>query len=47
MYADIRTNHSNLGDDDVLVPFFREVLERRDKIDDEQSRGGTSEEEGV
>ena len=48
MYADIRAKYSNLDNDDVLVQFFRDVLERRDVIDDEHSSSGrTSEEEEV
>ena len=48
MHADLRANYSNLDDDEVLVKFFREVLERRDKINDEQrSRGGQARRRGV
>ena len=30
----IQANYSNLDDDDLLVQFYRDVLERRDKIED-------------
>ena len=41
MYDDIRKKYTYLEDDDQLVSFFKEMLDRRDKID-EEDRGERS-----
>ena len=37
-YDDIREKYSDLENDDNLVPFFKEVLDRRDKVRDEEEK---------
>ena len=34
MYKDIRDNYGDLQNDDDLVKFFREVLERREQLEE-------------
>ena len=35
-YNNIREKYSDLENDDNLVPFFKEVLDRRDKVREEE-----------
>ena len=35
MYEDLRTQYGNLGEDENLVQYFQAVLDRRDKLEDE------------
>ena len=35
MYDDLREKYTDLDDDDQLVNFFQEMLDRRDEIDEE------------
>ena len=37
VYKDIRTKYENLENLEDLLNFFNEVLERRDKLDDEEN----------
>jgi hypothetical protein len=37
-YEDIRQKYEDFEDDDSLVRFFREVLERRDKVREEEQK---------
>ena len=37
-FGDIRGNFGDLKDDKSLVQFFKEVLERRDTIDEEEKQ---------
>ena len=36
LYKDIRERFSSLEEDDQLGEFFRQILERRDKIDEQE-----------
>ena len=38
MYDDIREKYQDLDRDENLVPFFREVLERRDKVYEKENK---------
>ena len=38
MYGDIRANYGDLEDDTSLVKFFKEVLDRRDAIDEAEKK---------
>ena len=38
MYDDIREKYEDLDSDENLVPFFREVLERRDKVNEKEKK---------
>ena len=36
VYGEIKNKYSNLNDDAQLVKFFNEVLDRRDKLEEEE-----------
>ena len=38
MYDDIREKYQDLDSDENLVPFFWEVLERRDKVNEKEKK---------
>ena len=42
MYGEIRASYSNLNDDEQLVQFFNEVLDLRDKLEEEDKTRATS-----
>ena len=44
LYKDIREQYQDFSNDDDLVSFFQQMLDRRDSIDDLEEEGRRSEE---
>ena len=42
VYGEIRASYSNFDDDEQLVQFFNEVLDLRDKLEEEDKTRATS-----